>query len=112
VIKTGDPATADLPARPGEQFRVDRLSVPELIRPPVPESTGVVKNLSSACAPVCSAAVHLRGTTQNQVLTVPTEAVINRTRSVVIVSDDGSPFRPLVGAGRRGTQRPLRDLEG
>jgi Cu(I)/Ag(I) efflux system membrane fusion protein len=41
------------------------------------------------------AAVHLHGTTQDQVLTVPTEAVIiTGTRSVVIVADDATHFRP------------------
>ena len=60
------------------------------------------------------AAVHLRGTTQDQVLTVPTEAVIKTgTRSIVIVADDGTHFRPAlvrVGAERGGRSEILEGL--
>jgi Cu(I)/Ag(I) efflux system membrane fusion protein len=57
------------------------------------------------------AAVHLLGTTQDQVLTIPTEAVIKTgTRSVVVVADDGTHFRPAlvrVGAEHAGRSEIL-----
>jgi len=115
-IKTGDPATAELPALPGEQFqgRIDYL-YPELM--PTTRTLKVrvvVKNLKQRLRPGMFAAVHLRGTTQNQVLTVPTEAVIKTgTRSVVIVADDGSHFRPVlvrVGAEHSGRSEILEGL--
>jgi Cu(I)/Ag(I) efflux system membrane fusion protein len=60
------------------------------------------------------AAVHLRGATQDQVLTVPTEAVImTGTRSVVIVADDATHFRPVlvrVGAEHGGRSEILEGL--
>jgi Cu(I)/Ag(I) efflux system membrane fusion protein len=60
------------------------------------------------------AAVHLRGVTLDQVLTVPTEAVIKTgTRSVVIVADDGTHFRPApvrVGAEHAGRSEILEGL--
>jgi Cu(I)/Ag(I) efflux system membrane fusion protein len=60
------------------------------------------------------ATVHLRGTTQDQVLTIPTEAVIKTgTRGVVIVADDGSHFRPTlvrVGAEHAGRSEILDGL--
>jgi len=55
------------------------------------------------------AAAHLRGATRAQVLTVPTEAVIKTgTRSVVIVADDATHFRPAlvrVGTSRAAAPR-------
>jgi Cu(I)/Ag(I) efflux system membrane fusion protein len=60
------------------------------------------------------ATVHLRGRTQDQVLTVPTEAVIvTGTRSVVIVADDATHFRPAlvrVGAEHGGRSEILEGL--
>src|SRR5258708_8202669 len=60
------------------------------------------------------AKVHLRGATQDQMLTVPTEAVIKTgTRSVVIIADDGSHFRPAlvrIGAEHGGRSEILEGL--
>ncbi len=115
-IKTGDPAAAELPALPGEHFQgqIDYL-YPELM--PTTRTLKVrvvVKNLKQRLRPGMFAAVHLRGTMQDQVLTVPTEAVIKTgTRSVVIVADDGSHFRPAlvrVGAEHGGRSEILEGL--
>lgn len=115
-IKPGDPATAELPALPGEQFQgqIDYL-YPELM--PVTRTLKVrvvVKNLGLRLRPGMFAAVHLRGVTLDQVLTVPTEAVIKTgTRSVVIVADDGTHFRPAavrVGAEHAGRSEILEGL--
>ena len=74
----------------------------------------VVKNLRLRLRPGMFATVHLRGATQDQMLTVPTEAVIKTgTRSVVIVADDGSHFRPAlvrVGAEHGGRSEILEGL--
>jgi Cu(I)/Ag(I) efflux system membrane fusion protein len=115
-IKTGDPATAELPALPGEHFqgRIDYI-YPELM--PTTRTLKVrvvVKNPRLRLRPGMFAAVHLRGVTQDQVLTVPTEAVIKTgTRSVVIVADDGTHFRPSlvrVGAEHGGRSEILDGL--
>jgi len=115
-IKPGDPATAELPALPGEQFQgqIDYL-YPELM--PTTRTLKVrvvIKNTGTRLRPGMFAAVHLRGTTQDQVLTVPTEAVIKTgTRSIVIVADDGTHFRPAlvrVGAERGGRSEILDGL--
>ena len=115
-IKKGDPATAELPALPGEYFQgqIDYL-YPELT--PTTRTLKVrvvVKNPMQRLRPGMFAAVHLRGTTQDQVLTVPTEAVIKTgTRSIMIVADDGSHFRPAlvrVGAEHGGRSEILDGL--
>jgi Cu(I)/Ag(I) efflux system membrane fusion protein len=115
-IKKGDPATAELPALPGEQFKgqIDYV-YPELT--PTTRTLKVrvvVKNLKRRLRPGMFAAVHLRGTMQDQVLTVPTESVIKTgTRSVVIVADDGTHFRPAlvrVGAEHAGRSEILEGL--
>jgi membrane fusion protein, copper/silver efflux system len=115
-IKAGDPAVAEVPALPGEHFqgRVDYL-YPELT--PTTRTLKVrvvVKNPDRRLRPGMFAAVHLRGTTQDQVLTVPTEAVImTGTRSVVIVADDATHFRPAlvrVGAEHGGRSEILEGL--
>jgi Cu(I)/Ag(I) efflux system membrane fusion protein len=115
-VKTGDPATAELPSLPGERFQgqIDYL-YPELM--PSTRTLKVrivVKNSDKRLRPGMFAAVHLRGATQDQVLTVPTEAVIRTgTRSVVIVADDGTHFRPAlvrVGAEHGGRSEILEGL--
>jgi Cu(I)/Ag(I) efflux system membrane fusion protein len=115
-IKTGDPATAELSALPGEHFQgqIDYL-YPELM--PATRTLKVrvvVKNFKQRLRPGMFAAVHLRGTTQNQVLTIPTEAVIKTgTRSIVIVADNGTHFRPAlvrVGAEHGGRSEILEGL--
>src|SRR5258707_206558 len=75
-IKTGDPATAELSALPGEHFQgqIDYL-YPELM--PTTRTLKVrvvIKNPGKRLRPGMFAAVRLRGTTHDQVLTVPTEA--------------------------------------
>jgi len=115
-IKTGDPATAELPALPGENFQgqIDYL-YPELM--PTTRTLKVrvvVNNPKQQLRPGMFASVHLRGATQDRVLTIPTEAVIKTgTRSVVIVADDGSHFRPVlvrVGAEHAGRSEILDGL--
>jgi Cu(I)/Ag(I) efflux system membrane fusion protein len=115
-IKAGDPAVAEVPALPGVHFegRVDFL-YPELT--PTTRTLKVrvvVRNPNRLLRPGMFAAVHLRGTTQDLVLTVPTEAVImTGTRSVVILADDATHFRPAlvrVGAEHGGRSEILEGL--
>ncbi len=115
-IKTGDPATVEVPALPGEHFagRVDYL-YPELMSTTRTLKVRVViKNLGLRLRPGMFAAVQLHGMTRERVLTVPTEAVIKTgTRSVVIVADDGTHFRPAlvrVGAEHGGRSEILDGL--
>jgi Cu(I)/Ag(I) efflux system membrane fusion protein len=57
----------------------------------------VVNNAGLNLRPGMFASVHFRGVTLEHVMTVPSEAVIKTgTRSVVIVADDGTHFRPVV----------------
>jgi Cu(I)/Ag(I) efflux system membrane fusion protein len=57
----------------------------------------VVKNPELKLRPGMFASAHFRGATVENVLTVPSEAVIKTgSRSVVIVADDGTHFRPVV----------------
>jgi membrane fusion protein, copper/silver efflux system len=116
-IQPGDAAMAELPARPGERFqgRIDYL-YPELTQATRTLKVRiVVKNLGNHLRPGMFAGVHLRGTTQDQVLTIPTEAVIKTgTRNVVIVADDGAHFRPAlvrVGAEHGGRSEILEGLD-
>jgi len=115
-IKTGDPATAELPALPGDHFtgQIDYV-YPELM--PTTRTLKVrvvVNNLRLRLRPGMFATVHLRGVTQDQMLTVPTEAVIKTgTRSLVIVADDDTHFRPSlvrVGAEHGGRSEILDGL--
>jgi Cu(I)/Ag(I) efflux system membrane fusion protein len=115
-ISPGDPAEVTVPALPGIPFegQVDYL-YPELM-----QSTRslkvrvVVKNSHNRLRPGMFAAVHFRGVPLEKVLTVPTEAVIKTgTRSVVIVADDGTHFRPVVvrvGAEQGGRSEILEGL--
>ena len=97
-IKPGDPAEVQVAALPGVNFKgqVDYL-YPELT-----QSTRslkvrvVVNNPGLKLRPGMFAAAHFRGATIENVLTVPSEAVIKTgTRSIVIVADDGTHFRPV-----------------
>ena len=98
-IKPGDPAEVQVPALPGVKFhgQVDYL-YPELTQTTRSLRVRViVKNAGDRLRPGMFAAAHFRGTTLEQVLTVPSEAVIKTgTRSIVIVADDGTHFRPVV----------------
>lgn len=115
-ISPGDPAEVTVPSLPGMPFKgqVDYL-YPELL-----QSTRslkvrvVVKNPHQHLRPGMFAAVHFRGVPLEKVLTVPTEAVIKTgTRSVVIVADDGTHFRPVivrVGVEQGGRSEILEGL--
>ena len=115
-LKPGDLAEIEVPARPGERFagKVDYL-YPELA--PATRTLKVrvvVKNASKHLQPGMFAAAHFHGAAQQQVLTVPSEAVIKTgTRSVIIVADDVTHFRPVlvrVGAEQGGRSEILEGL--
>jgi membrane fusion protein, copper/silver efflux system len=98
-VKAGNPADAMVPALPGERFE----GKVEYIYPELTQATRtlkvrvVFKNPGGHLRPGMFATAHLRGSTQESVLTVPTEAVIKTgTRSIVIVADDATHFRPAV----------------
>lgn len=115
-LKAGDPAEIEVPARPGERFagQVDYL-YPELMQATrTLKVRVVVKNPSRHLQPGMFAAAHFHGAAQQQVLTVPSEAVIKTgTRSVIIVADDVTHFRPVlvrVGAEQGGRSEILEGL--
>jgi Cu(I)/Ag(I) efflux system membrane fusion protein len=116
-IKTGNPAEAQVPALPGERFegKVDYL-YPELTQATRTLKVRVVfNNPRQHLRPGMFATAHLRGSTQESVLTVPTEAVIKTgTRSIVIVADDATHFRPAavrIGAEHGGRSEILQGLQ-
>lgn len=116
-LKPGDPAEAEVPALPGEQFpgRVDYL-YPELAaQTRTLKLRIIVDNAEARLLPGMFAAVRLQGTLRNRVLTVATEAVIETgTRSLVIVADDETHFRPAlvrVGAEHGGRSEILDGLQ-
>ena len=115
-IKVGNPAEAQVPALPGERFdgKVDYL-YPELTQPTRTLKVRVViNNPGQHLRPGMFATAHLEGLAQESVLTVPTEAVIKTgTRSIVILADDGTHFRPAVvrvGAEHGGRSEILKGL--
>jgi Cu(I)/Ag(I) efflux system membrane fusion protein len=115
-VKIGDPVNAQVPALPGEHFegRIDYL-YPELTAATRTLKVRVaVKNLKGRLRPGMFAEVQLRGATQVEALTVPTEAVIKTgTRSVVIVADDHTHFRPAlvrIGSEYGGRSEVLEGL--
>ena len=116
-VNTGNPAHAEVPAFPGERFegRVDYL-YPELTQATRTLRVRVViNNPGQRLRPGMFATAHLRGPTQESVLTVPTEAVIKTgTRSIVIVADDAIHFRPVpvrVGAEHGGRSEILEGIQ-
>ena len=116
-LKPGDPAEIEIPARPGERFagQVDYL-YPELTQATrTLKVRVVVKNPSRHLQPGMFAAAHFHGAAQQQVLTVPSEAVIKTgMRSVIIVADDVTHFRPVlvrVGAEQGGRSEILEGLD-
>jgi membrane fusion protein, copper/silver efflux system len=116
-IKTGSPAEAQVPALPRERFegKVDYL-YPELAQATRTLKVRVVfNNPNLHLRPGMFATAHLRGSTQESVLTVPTEAVIKTgMRSIVIVADDANHFRPAVvrvGAEHGGRSEILEGLQ-
>ena len=115
-IKSGDLIQVEVPALPGEHFsgKIDYL-YPELTQATrTLKARIVVKNPGNRLRPGMFAKAQLRGTTHEDVLTVPTEAVIRTgTRSVVIVADDATHFRPAavrVGAEQSGRSQILEGL--
>jgi membrane fusion protein, copper/silver efflux system len=115
-IKVGNPAVAQVPALPGERFagKIDYL-YPELMQATRTLKVRVViNNPGQRLRPGMFATAHLEGPTQQSVLTVPTEAVIKTgTRSIVIVADDATHFRPAVvrvGAEQSGRSEILEGL--
>jgi Cu(I)/Ag(I) efflux system membrane fusion protein len=115
-IKTGNPAEAQVPALPGERFegKVDYI-YPELTQATrTLKARVVVNNPGGHLRPGMFATVHLRGATQGSVLTVPTEAIIRTgTRSIVILAEDASHFRPAVvrvGAEHGGRSEILEGI--
>jgi membrane fusion protein, copper/silver efflux system len=115
-IKAGDPAQAEVSALPGRRFegQIDYL-YPELTQATRTLKVRiVVKNAGKLLRPGMFATAHLRGVMQDRVLTVPTEAVITTgTRSVILVADDATHFRPVVvrvGAERGGRSEILEGL--
>jgi len=115
-IKPGDLIQAEVPALPGEHFsgKIDYL-YPELMQTTRTLKVRiVVKNPGTHLHPGMFAKAQLLGATRAQVLTVPTEAVIKTgTRSVVIVADDATHFRPAlvrVGAEHGGRSEILEGL--
>jgi Cu(I)/Ag(I) efflux system membrane fusion protein len=115
-LKPGDIADIEVPARPGERFtgRVDYL-YPELTQATrTLKVRVVVKNPNRHLSPGMFAAVHFRSTTPRQILTIPTEAVIQTgARSIVIVAQDESHFRPVlvqIGAEQGGRSEILHGL--
>jgi Cu(I)/Ag(I) efflux system membrane fusion protein len=115
-IKSGDSIQVEVPALPGERFsgKVDYL-YPELTQATrTLKARIVVKNPGNRLRPGMFAKAQLRGAVQEDVLAVPTEAVIKTgTRSVVIVADDATHFRPApvrVGAEQGGRSQILEGL--
>jgi membrane fusion protein, copper/silver efflux system len=115
-IKPGDLIQIEVSALPGEHFSgsVDYL-YPELTQSTrTLKARIVVKNPGNRLRPGMFARAQLRGVTQEDVLTVPLEAVIKTgTRSVVIVADDSTHFRPAlvhVGAEHGGRSQILQGL--
>jgi membrane fusion protein, copper/silver efflux system len=115
-INAGNPVKAQVPALPGMRFegKVDYL-YPELTQATRTLKVRVViNNPGQHLRPGMFATAHLEGRTQESVLTVPTEAVIKTgTRSIVILADDATHFRPAVvrvGAEHGGRSEILEGL--
>ncbi len=115
-IKAGDRVQAEVPALPGVRFdgQVDYL-YPELSAATRTLKLRVaVANPGQRLRPGMYASVHLLGAPKEQVLMVPTEAVIKTgTRSVVIVADDASHFHPAlvhIGAEYAGKSEIIEGL--
>src|SRR5258708_7140360 len=96
-VKTGNPAEAQVPALPGERFegKVDYL-YPELTQATRTMKVRVVfNNPGGHLRPGMYATAHLRGPTQESVLTVPTDAVsTTRTPNTNDVPRPPTPLPP------------------
>jgi membrane fusion protein, copper/silver efflux system len=116
-IQAGDRTDAQVPALPAERFE----GQVEYLYPELTQATRTLKvriavrNPHKLLRPGMFAAVHLHGATQQQVLTVPSEAIIKTgTRSIIVVADNGTHFRPVlvrVGAEHGGRSEVLEGLE-
>jgi Cu(I)/Ag(I) efflux system membrane fusion protein len=97
-IRSGDRTEAAVPALPGERFegRIDTV-YPELdFATRTLKVRIVLQNPHQTLRPGMFATTHLKGTPLTGVLSVPTESVITTgTRSLVIVADDDTHFRPV-----------------
>ncbi len=116
-VSAGNRAQVAVPALPGQRFdgQVD------YVYPELSAATRTLKlrlvlpNPGRRLRPGMFASVHLPGAPRQQVLTVPTEAVIRTgARSVVIVADDVGHFRPAlvrVGAEYAGRSEIVEGLD-
>jgi Cu(I)/Ag(I) efflux system membrane fusion protein len=115
-LKVGDRTESAVPALPGERFagRIDYLYPDFTTATRTLKMRMVIQNPHKTLRPGMFASTQLKGTPLTQVLTVPSEAVIKTgTRSVVIVADDGTHFRPAlvrVGAEQGGRSQILEGL--
>ncbi len=115
-IKARDRVTVEVPALPG----VDFAGYVDYLYPELTQATRTVKvrvvlaNPHMQLRPGMFASAHFRGRSQRNVLTVPTEAVIQTgTRSVIIVADDDRHFHPAlvrIGAEYGGRSEVLAGL--
>jgi Cu(I)/Ag(I) efflux system membrane fusion protein len=115
-IQSGDRTEAAVPALPGERF-VGRI---DTVYPELNSATRtlkvriIIQNPHQTLRPGMFATTHLKGTPLTRVLSVPTESVIKTgTRSIVIVADDDTHFRPVrvvVGAEQGGRSQILEGL--
>ena len=115
-IKVSDRVNAEVPALPG----VDFAGHVDYVYPELNQATRTVKvrinlvNPHLQLRPGMFASAHFRGRSQRNVLTVPTEAVIQTgTRSVIIVADDDRHFHPAlvrVGTEHGGRSEVLAGL--
>lgn len=116
-IKVGDPVDVEVSALPGESFR----GLVDYVYPELTAATRtlklriVLKNKNNHLRPGMFATAHLKGAAKDQVLIVPTEAVIKTgERSVVIVADDANHFHPAlirVGSEHDGKSEIIEGLK-
>lgn len=97
-IKSGDRAEAEVPALPGQRFQ----GKVAYLYPELTQATRTLKvrlvmsNPHRDLRPGMLATAHLQGPPKENVLTVPTEALIRTgMHSVLIVADDATHFRPV-----------------
>jgi Cu(I)/Ag(I) efflux system membrane fusion protein len=115
-LKPGDHAQVELTALPQERYD----AVVDYLYPELNAATRtlkvrlVVRNPQGHLRPGMYAGVHLSGQPRDNVLTVPTEAVIRTgTRSVVLLAEDAGHFRPVVvrvGAEQAGQSEIVEGL--
>lgn len=115
-IKAGDQVHVDVPALPGESY----CGLVDYVYPELTAATRtlklrvVLKNKNNHLRPGMFATAHLQGAPRENILTVPTEAVIKTgERSVVIVADDANHFHPAlvrIGSERDGKSEIIEGL--